>query len=182
MLMAGGVAAADDVWQTVTIEDGFTMEIPAVAGDRWKPSAEDAKTGELVVFGVTTDFNGDLICILSRNAYTDQFKQKDADARLATSLRNLMCAGGRADTDISESESLTSNTYQAAHCAASFTDASTKQPGQAMSGFAIAAPKALYMLTCNTSAATKSDAAANLGFWSKHVRHIEASIHLPPQP
>jgi hypothetical protein len=177
-------AVADSEWQTVSLDNNssFTIDVPAVVGKDWLPSAEQRKQGELMFFVATTDSSGRLDCLLNETNYDKKFLRKDVIARLAiSSSRDLLCTGnGFSNADVRESESLTSNGYPAGACAASYTDSSYRLPGQLVSTLAIAAPHKWYVLTCTVYDDSQADATAHwTSRWSNEVKHIQRSLRLP---
>ncbi|MDE2184163.1 MAG: hypothetical protein KGJ78_14180 [Alphaproteobacteria bacterium] len=178
-----GAAAADDAdWQTVTLADGITMDVPAVVHDNYKPSAESAKDGGVMYFEVTMDEFGDLACLLSRNDYSATFMRSTAIERLASRDRDSMCSAGDKVTgfDVGESESLSISGYAAGRCAAGYTDASDKQPGQVAAVMTVAAPDGFYMLSCTVYADTQDQATAHwVSQWQDIVHHVQESVKFP---
>jgi len=182
LLLTPGIAGADTDWQTVTLDNNpdFTIDVPNVVADNYKPGEKYTKQGDLMFIALTTDSQGDLDCMLSGSRYSKKLPHKDAVAKLSSPVREVLCTSDRKDVDVGESESLTSNGLPASRCAASYTDSSEKQPGTLVSVLAIAAPHKFYLLTCNLHAESKDEAQAEWVLrWSDEVKHIQQSLHLP---
>ncbi len=182
VLLAGLCAAAaadDNEWQTVSLDHGITMDVPVAVGADYKPNADGVKQGDLMYFDVTTDDFGDLSCLLSRGNYIKTFTRATAVERLADQNRNNMCYSGDNVTgfDVGESESLSISGYPAGRCAAGYTEASDKQPGQVAATMTVAAPDAFYMLSCTVYAESQSKATAHwMSQWQDIVHHIQESV------
>ncbi len=179
----GSTAGADDTWQNVTLDDGITMDIPAVVGSDYKPDAKDLKKGDLMFFDVTGEEDGDLTCLLQRQFYAATFSHANALAGLATRHRDVLCTAGdgQTNTKVLESESLSVSGYPAGLCAASYTAAGDKQPGQVDSELAVVTPKAFFLLTCTLSMDEQDEAEIYWASdWGDTVDHIQQSLHLPP--
>jgi hypothetical protein len=177
------VSAAGDSseWQTVKLAHGITMDVPTVIGDDYKPSADSAKKGGLMYFGVTTDHSGDLSCLLTRGRYTKKFSRATAVERLADKSRDAMCYSGDDTTgaQMGESESLSVSGYPAGRCAESYTEASYKQPGQVTAVMTVAAPDAFYMLSCTVYTTDQDEATAEwMARWADEVHHVQESVRL----
>ncbi len=181
LLGLSSVASADSDWQTVSLDNDsdFTIDVPLVVGDAYKPT-QDAAQGDLMFFAVTSD-GDDVTCLLTRFPYEKDTNQQKFAAVLASSSRDAMCTfDDKKNTDIGESKSLTSNGLQAAECAAAYTDPKEKRPGWVSSVTMIAAPNNVYQLSCDINADDQAEATASwVATWSDFVGHIRDSLHLP---
>ncbi|MDE2134243.1 MAG: hypothetical protein KGJ49_06550 [Alphaproteobacteria bacterium] len=183
LLAFSGTAAAADDWQTVQVagDPAITIDIPAGVDQE---KGVDPQKGELMAFfAENSEGDEDLACFLNRNPYSEKMDQKAWNAALASSKRSLLCE--TSGTDISDyeldtSHPATSNGYSAATCDGAYSDSSQKMKGVVVSNLTVAAPEAIYSLTCNASATDRDEAiAAWLAEWEDPVAHIQQSLHLP---
>jgi hypothetical protein len=78
-----------------------------------------------------------------------------------------------------DSKSTTSNGFPAATCVSSYTDSTEKKPGRVHSRMAVAAPDALYLLTCDASSEDQEKAEIKWHLdWKDAVTHIQSTLHL----
>lgn len=176
-------AAAETTYTTVRLDNNpdFTIDVPAVVADKYKPTKAEASKSELMFFAVTTDDSGDLDCLLSGNRYSKELPRKMAISKLASTVRDVLCTSGREDASVGESEALTSNGYPSGRCAASYTKTGEKDPGRVESVLAVAAPHRFYLLTCTLRSSSEDFAKTDwITGWSDEVKHIQQSLHLPP--
>ncbi len=183
LLALSGTAASADDWKTVQVagDPAITIDIPA-AVDQVKDV--DPAKGELMgFFAENSAGDEDLECFLNRNPYSKGMDQMAWNAVLASSRRSLLCetsGTGISDYELDTSHPATSNGYSAATCDGAYSDSSQKMKGVVVSMLTVAAPNALYTLTCNASATDRDEAiAAWLAQWEDPVAHIQQSLHLP---
>jgi hypothetical protein len=185
LLGFSSVAAADGEWQTIQTagDSSITMEIPAGVN---QVSAVDPGKGELMAFFAAKS-QGDetLECFLNRNAYSESMNQASWNDALASSKISILCENSGATIshyEADSSQSTTSNGYSAATCVGAYTDSREKLPGIVTSTLTVAAPDAIYTLTCDAGATDQDEAiAAWMVDWKDTVDHIQASLHLPAQ-
>ena len=180
--LLASAASAGSEWQTVTLDGGLTMDVPAVMGSQYKTTAEDVQKGGPAFFDLSTKDWGELYCLVSRDKYATQITLASVTARLAGNDRSVLCTNGdgRTDIEVGESQSLVSNGRPAGYCDASYTKANDKQPGRVLSLFTIAVAKAVYQLSCTVVADSKLNAETHWAmYWSDSVKHMKQSIRLP---
>ncbi|MDE2162401.1 MAG: hypothetical protein KGL56_01025 [Alphaproteobacteria bacterium] len=181
LLGLSSVASADSDWKNVSLDNDpdFTIDVPSVVGDDYKPG-QTADKNDVMFFAITSD-NEDVTCLVTKFPYEKDTTQQKFAAVLATSSRDAMCQfDGKQGLDIGESKSLTSNGLQAGECAAAYTDPKEKRPGWVSSVTMIAAPNNVYQLSCDINADDQAEATASwVATWSDFVGHIRDSLHLP---
>ena len=176
------VAVADADWQTIQAagDPGITIDIPA--GVPQETSVDPSK-GELMAFFAASSHGDETLqCFLNREAYSETMNRQAWDAALASSKISLLCENSGATIsryEADSSQSTTSNGYSAATCVGAYTDSREKLPGIVTSTLTIAAPDAIYVLTCNAGATDQDEAiAAWMVDWKDSVAHMQASLHL----
>jgi hypothetical protein len=126
-----------------------------------------------------------LECFLNREAYSETMNKEAWGTALASSKISMLCENSGATIshyEADSSQSATSNGYSAATCVGAYTDSREKLRGVVTSTLTIAAPDAIYTLTCNAGATDQDEAIASwMVDWKDTVDHIQASLHLPVQ-
>ncbi len=186
MLLAfSSVAAADSDWQTVSLDGDpdFTIDVPAVVGKDYLPSAKNRAGGLLMGYLVSTDHWGELYCGVNRVSYSDlKSTRAEIIEKLKAGLGQIFCHGDEKATNVTDKESttLTSNGFVASRCRSSYTEPGEKKPGNVYSMLIVAAPNNLYEVACTTTSDTQSDAEVAWEVeWSGDAAHVQDSLHLP---
>ncbi len=185
MLLPWATATAQtDQWQKVHLDHGITMDVPAVVGNDYKPAATGTQDGDLMFFAVTTNNAGDMNCLLAIVPYSKTMTHVDVIEKLADSRRDGLCTAGDGQTGINvgESKSMSVSGFPAGRCAASYTIARNKQPGQITAMMGVAAPDAFYLLNCTVSADSQDDVKDDWTYrWESVVHHIQDSVQMAGQ-
>ncbi len=178
MLVLGAAlmsAAEARSWKTVTLDEGVTIDIPGAAGDEYLPTKKARAQGQLMFFSLASD-EDTLACGLHRNAYGKKLSHDQAVLALAGPKREVFCSGGT----MRASQAAANNGYPAGYCVASASVAGQK--GRMDAALAIAAPEALYLLSCTVSAASQEDAEER---WKSHdsdvFKRMQESLRLSKQ-
>lgn len=178
-----GTAVADSDWQTIHAagDPRIVMDIPAAAS---QVSSVDPKKGQLMFFlAANSDNDKTLECFLTRDHYSKKMNAKAWQASLQTKSASMLCGITSANIshyELDTSASTTSNGYSAATCDAAYADDRQKLQGVVMSVLTVAAPDALYSLTCKTGAVDRDEAIASwLSDWKDMVAHMQSSLRLP---
>lgn len=98
LLLLCGIAAADSDFDTVKLEGGGSIDVPAGAQGDFKP--RNAKSDTLLYFVATTKSDGDLDCMLTRYRYNKKLTNADTVKKLADTRRDTLCTAGRSDSDV----------------------------------------------------------------------------------
>lgn len=183
-VLAVAASTAETPWQTVRAagDATITIDIPAAVKQETKL---DPKSGTLMEFHSLSATTGEgFQCLLVRGRYSKKMTRKDWTARLSGSKTGVLCENVEKFKSVSgfspmASQPTTSNGFSAATCAASFTKSDEKRPGIVTSVMAVAAPKALYTLTCILSDVDQKTAVGSWGSHSQDVTHMQASLRLP---
>ena len=180
-----GDANAQDAWRAVSLDGGVGIDVPAVVGEQYRPTAAQLASGDLMGFVVSAGDSGTLSCSLNRYAYHQAPIAPLGVAEMTTIVtsdrRSGLCAGGTAVEIMLSKPATTREGYPAADCVAVKTDPSdAKTPGHVEAVEGIAAPGAFYNLSCTVYAATRK-AALNAWTvrWGDEINHVEGSLRLP---
>jgi hypothetical protein len=180
IFLSASAAVAADEWKTVTLgDDGSKLDVPAAA----KVDGPDPATNSLAFFSVTAGLNGDAWCGVTRMDYPKGETAAQYAPGLTTPQREMFCKQDSPtvkDWRVLKSTSFAHNGVQAATCAASFTDTAAKAQGQVQNQMILAAPRALYFLSCTVEAEDQFDAEGNwTTFWAEKFEYMQKSLRLP---
>jgi hypothetical protein len=182
LLVFSGGASAEDWHNIQTAGDpAVSIDIPAAVN---QVKDVDPAKGELMAFfAENAEGDEDLECFLNRGPYSEKMNRAAWEAALQTSNNSLLCETS-GDTisnyQLDTSGPATSNGYGAATCDAAYTDSRQKMKGIVTSVLTVAAPDAIYSLTCNVNTSDRDEAiAAWMADWKDTVSHIQQSLHLP---
>ena len=185
VLAVGAVSAQDDVsWKTVTLEGGFTIDVPMVVGEHYKPESS-APRDLLMAFLVSAGDPGTMSCQLRRQPYTADFTREILAAGLGLGRAGEFCkiAGDTIqDWQLGNSEISTTDGVQAGTCLAAYTDSSRQAQGHVVTMKVVAGKKNIYQLLCLSEYDDKDGAVTAFATrWSAMVTRLQESFHLPAE-
>lgn len=178
-------AKAQDVWKTVMLPGGVSIDVPAAAGDKIQPDAEDAARGAIAAFKTADPGNGDMYCGLDRLEYGKPplgLVRRRAIDFFTNVSRAIFCQGVGAQVRVSAGDAITSGQgYPGSRCVASYADQlEGVAEGNVVEAQLVLAPDAAYVLTCTVRGADQRKAEANWqGAWKARIAHIEESFKAP---
>jgi hypothetical protein len=164
-------------WTTVHAagDPRITIDIPANTDQETNIHPEK---GQLMALF----FTDEVACFLNREEYSEEHNQKFWAEFLAGSKIGLLCktsGDNISQYEAIESQSTTSNGFPAATCVSSYTDSEQKERGRVLSELIVAAPGALYTLSCQTRGHVQAMAMGFWEIWKDAAVRMQGSLHLP---
>ena len=182
-LLVGAAAAQDIAWKTVSLEGGFTVDVPAMVGEHYKPEA--AAKDVLMSFLVSAGAPGTLSCQLRRQPYTADFTRETLAAGLKLGRAGAFCKNdGPAihDWQLGSSDASTTDGVQAGTCLSAFSDTSQQAQGNVVTMKVVAGKQNIYQLICISAFDDKDGAVTAYAMhWSPLVTKLQESLHLPAE-
>lgn len=183
-LAAGAALAQDIAWKTVSLDGGFTIDVPQIVGEHYKSEAPAPKD-VLMVFLVSAGDPGSMSCQLRRQPYTADFTRQTLAAGLALGKAGEFCkiAGDAIhDWQLGSSEASTTDGVQAGTCLSAYNDSSQQARGRVVTMKVVAGKQNIYQLLCISQFDDKDGAVtAYATRWSAVVTRLQESLHLPAE-
>ena len=182
-LVAGAALAQDIAWKTVALDGGFSVDVPAIVGEHYKPDA--AAKDVLMSFLVSAGAPGTLSCQLRRQPYTADFTRETLASGLKLGRAGEFCKNGGAaihDWQLGNSAASTTDGVQAGTCLSAYSDTSRQAQGQVVTMKVVAGKQNIYQLLCINEFDDKDGAVTAYAMhWSPLVTRIQESLHLPAE-
>jgi hypothetical protein len=180
--LASAALAQDIAWKTVSLDGGFTIDVPQIVGDRYKPDAA-ASTDVLMAFVVSAGAPGSMSCQLRRQPYTADFTRETLAAGLALGKAGQFCKiDGPTITDwqLGSSDATTAEGLQAGTCLSAYSDSAVAAQGHVTTMKVVAGKKNIIQLLCISEFDDKDGAVTAYAMrWNTMVTRLQESLHLP---
>jgi hypothetical protein len=182
-LVAGAALAQDIPWKTVALDGGFSIDVPAMVGEHYKPDA--AAKDVLMSFLVSAGAPGTLSCQLRRQPYTAEFTRETLASGLKLGRAGAFCKNDGAtihDWQLGSSDAATTDGVQAGTCLSAYNDTSAQAQGHVVTMKVVAGKQNIYQLLCISEFDDKDGAVTAYAMhWSPLVTHLQESLHLPAE-
>jgi hypothetical protein len=181
--LAATAALAQDIeWQHGTLVDGFTIDVPAIVGEAYKPGPNQPRE-LLMAFLVSAGAPGTLSCQLRREPYTDELPRQTLVAGLKQKQAGAFCrisGANISDWQLGSSDAGTTDGVDSGTCLAAYSDSSQEAQGRVVTMKIVAGRKSIQQLLCISAFDDKDGAVtAYATRWSSVIAHLQESLHLP---
>jgi hypothetical protein len=173
---------SDIPWAALKLEDGASIEVPAMVADRALPG-QDAPKDVAMFFNLSAGDPGTLSCELKRDGYDKDNTRETLLKSLTKEQAGKFCQVDRpgvSDFQPGAATAAESGGLPGATCLSAFTDASQQAPGRVLTVEAVAGKKNFYQLICVNAFDDKDGAVTAFAMrWSPIVTRVQKSLALP---